>query len=236
MRFRIRLEQPSTSGEGSPSKPFMVETAAVESKEDQTLKVLLNEVADVTRAMRELLMTADRFINFAGVIAAGTLTLGVINHDDGKNGLALIFAPYGIALAFGYLLQVYTEVEKRAGYKAFLEERINGLMGYPVLLESHVNSAEERSRLSGLGMQVINFAGLVSFCVLGLRETGARYGKDALLGVPFLNYHTINVVFLLVAGATVFVAILENRRAGEQARKKAEESLAAESARMSPSP
>lgn len=50
-------------------------------------------MADLTKAMREFLLTADRFINFSGLIAVGALTLGVIKHDEGKNWLALVSPP-----------------------------------------------------------------------------------------------------------------------------------------------
>lgn len=56
------------------------------------------------------------------------------------------------------MIAVYTEVEKRAGYKRFLKSRINGLLGRPVLLDSLVNPRGARNRLSVIGMQILNAA------------------------------------------------------------------------------
>src|SRR4051812_9896891 len=72
------------------------------SADDRILNILTAEVSDVTRAMREFLLSADRFINFAGTIAIGAFVLGFLNPDKENSGLLFIFAPYPLGLAFGF--------------------------------------------------------------------------------------------------------------------------------------
>lgn len=208
----------------SVPRPVAVEATIGETAQDQALKIMVQEVADLTKAMRELLMTADRFVYFAGIVAAAALTLGVIRHDEGNNWVILVFAPYGMCVAFGYLVQVYTEVERRAGYKAYLESRINKLVAIPLLLESHVNSRSARNRWSVVGMQVLNFAGFAALVCLSWRETWDRYADEGpvLLGFHLWNLHVLNAVFLVVAVAVLVLAVNENRVASERAREAAE--------------
>ncbi|WP_141585298.1 hypothetical protein [Actinomadura sp. WMMA1423] len=206
-----------------------------ESTDDQVLRVLLAEVADLTKAMRELLMTADRFINFSGLIAVGALTLGVIKHDEGKNWLAIVFAPYGLAITFGYLIQLYTEVEKRAGYKKFLEARVNDLMRSPVLLESQVNTRVERNRKSVIGMQAMNGLAYLVFVGASTFETYDRYsGKGPeVLGWHLFNLSTLNIAVLVLATFVLAGALWENSRASDRAYSHA---VSVQASYMPPAP
>lgn len=221
--MRITLRQPADNGPSNPVKPLAVDATVGESEDGQILRILLTEVADLTKAMREMLMTADRFINFAGLIAVGALTIGLIKHDEGKNWLALVFAPYGIALAFGYLIQIYTEVEKRAGHKRFLEARINSLVGRPVLLESQINSRVERNRKSVIGMQVLNAMGFFGLIALSAKETVQRYGDEGpeIRGLHLLNLNTLNIALLAFSVFVLGLALRENTQASGKAYRQA---------------
>jgi hypothetical protein len=66
--------------------------------------------------MRELLMTLDRYVYFSGLIAAGALTLGIIDHGNGYDWLTLVFAPYAIGLSYIYLIQIFTEIERSSTF------------------------------------------------------------------------------------------------------------------------
>ncbi|MFJ4786621.1 hypothetical protein [Streptomyces sp. NPDC088794] len=192
-----------------------------ESLDDQHLRIMLAEVADLTKAMREFLMTADRFVNFSGIIAVGALTIGGINHNHGKNWLVLVFAPYGLAMTFGYLIQVYTEVEKRAGYKKFLESKINHTMGRQALLESQINSHEDRNRRSVFLMQLINGFGFVTLAFLSGLETFHRYASGKHWGNIVVNFSTFNILGLGLITYMLIQAGLENWRASDRAYKRA---------------
>ncbi|MYV54839.1 hypothetical protein [Streptomyces sp. SID3212] len=206
----------------STSDRFAVDVAVNESRDDQLLQIMLAEVVDLTKAMREFLLTADRFVNFSGIIAVGALTIGGIKHDDGKNWLALVFAPYGLAMAFGYLIQVYTEVEKRAGYKKFLEFQINRTMGKQVLLESQINSQVERNRLSVRLMQRINASGFLALAALSYIETLHRYSGEKYWGGWVLNWSTLNLALLCFVTFMLVRAGLENKNASGQAYERAQ--------------
>jgi hypothetical protein len=205
----------------SASDRFAVDVEVNGSRDDQLLQIMLTEVADLTKAMREFLMTADRFVNFSGVITVGALTIGGINHDHGNNWLALVFAPYGLAMAFGYLIQVYTEVEKRAGYKKFLEFQINRAMGKQVLLESQINSQVERNRLSVRLMQVINAFGFLALAALSGIETFRRYSGEKYWGGWLFNWSTLNILLLCFVTLMLVRAGLENKNASGQAYERA---------------
>jgi hypothetical protein len=221
--MRITLRQPADNGPSNPVKPFAVDATVGESEDGQILRILLAEVADVTKAMRELLMTADRFINFSGLIAVGALTIGLIKHDEGKNWMALVFAPYGLALTFGYLIQIYTEVEKRAGYKRFLEARVNSLVGRPVLLESQINSRVERNRNSVIGMQVMNGLGFFGLVFLSAKETLQRYGDKGpeIAGLLLINLNALNILLLGFSVLVLGLALRENKKASDKAYRQA---------------
>jgi hypothetical protein len=185
---------------------------------------MLGEVADLTKAMRELLMTADRFIYFGGLIVAAALSFGMARSGGSDpNWIVLVFAPYGLAIVFGYLIQVYTEVEKRAGYKKYLEERINSRCPEPVLLESYVNSHSNRNRLSVIGLQVLNgFGFLLLLFLSGLASwRHAAGGGRWIVGDDVWSWHLLNLLGLAFAAAVLLRAGWENMRAGQRAEREA---------------
>jgi hypothetical protein len=212
---------PAATG-GSPiTRPLDV--TVHETTEDQRIRIMIDEVADLTRAMRELLMTADRFVYLGGLVAAAALTLGVVKYREGDNWVILVFAPYGLAIALGYLIQVYTEVERRAGYKAYLEERINAMVSEPLLLDSHVNSRKKRNRLSVVGLQLLNLSGFAGLVWMSGHTTWEKYahGGPILIGHDLLTYHGLNLFFLILATATLATAAYENWRASRRAMEAA---------------
>lgn len=223
MGIRVTIGQPLEDGSPDRRKPFALDAKLVESRDEQALRVMLAETADLTRAMREFLMTADRFINFSGIVVAAALTLGVVKHDEGKNWLVLVFAPYGLAIVFGYLIQIYTEVEKRAGYKRFLEERVNELMARQVLLESQVNSRVQRNSRSVMGMQILNGSVFCLLVWMSIRETVHNYSGDGarILGIHLINWNSVNVIAMLLAVSVLVVAGVENSKASGRAYDQA---------------
>lgn len=189
---------------------------------DEPTRIAIDEVADLTKAMRELLMTLDRYVYFGGLVAAAAITLGIIHQPQGRGWVALVFAPYAIGVSFLYMVQLFTEVERRAGYRKFLEERIRDSLQAPVLLYTEVNSWNARNRLSTWGNAVLNAGALTAFIWLGLEAT-RRYDSrgPAVLGVHFINYHYLNICGLLLLGATLIAAMLENLREGQRAYEAA---------------
>ena len=199
-----------------------IRVALNEEADGQILKLLSAEALDVSKAMREFLLAADRFLYFAGVIAAGTFVLGFLTPDNGSTYLLFIFAPYPLIIVFGYLMQVYTEVERRAGYKKFLEEEINRRLGTVVLLESTINSDEVRSRLSGTLMKAIQGVMVVGFIALSVRATW-RFSEDGLSiwGARVINWNGLNILLLLLAFISLVQSVVENSRASRMAYETA---------------
>lgn len=194
-----------------------------ETAEDQRIRIMVDQVADLTKAIRELLMTADRFVYLGGLVAAAALTLGVVKYREGDNWIILVFAPYGLAIALGYLIQVYTEVERRAGHKAYLEERINCTLSAPLLLDAYVNPRKTRNRLSVVGLQLLNLSGFLGLVWMSGHTTWEKYahGGPILIGHDLWSYHGLNLLFLILAAATLATAVCENSRASRRAKKAA---------------
>jgi hypothetical protein len=203
--------------------PLILDATVRDTVADQVIKIMVSEVADLTRAMRELLMTADRFINLAGLIVGATLSLGLVRHGESNNWLILVFAPFGLVLVFGYLIQIYTEVEKRAGYKQYLEGRINAMLAAPILLESSVNDHSNRQRKSVFLMQILNGIGFLGLSVLSVHETWTRFSGNgpAVFGIHILNWNAANIVCLIFAVVVIVAAGRENLLAADRARKAA---------------
>jgi hypothetical protein len=173
-----------------------------EPDSDFALRVMLNELDDLRRAVRELSMSVERFINFAGIIAVGAISYGVFSQaaistksgaaTDSRGRLVLIFAPYALALVFGYIIQIYTDVETKASLKDYLEGLINKefekrkecekrtktkwesngpMLKMPVLSDSTVNSIDYRGRRSVRLIGAINGGALFLLIFYSLRTT-----------------------------------------------------------------
>jgi len=203
-------------------RPEEVRIVPTESIDDRALDVMIAEASDLTKAMREFLMTADRFVYFAGIIAVGTFILGVLRPDTGKNWLLFTLAPYPLGIIFGYLMQIYTEVERRAGLKQFLEEEINRRLGSRTLVESEVNSSRDRTRLSGTLMKLLQGAVLIVFVALSVKQTWRFAGRGpALWNHHLLNWNSLNIFLLLFVVAVLLQSLRENRVASRQAYRTA---------------
>lgn len=198
--------------------PLISAPSPQEQESDLSLRIILDKIADLTIAMRELLMTLDRYVYFSGLIAAGALTLGVIHHSDGYNWLALVFAPYAIGLSYIYLIQIFTEIERRAGYKKFLEEQARQRLSVAVLLYSDVSGWKARNRPSTWGVQIINAFGLLGFIYLSIVQT-RRYDTkgSAVFGLHFLNLDYLNLLALSAISLVIISAMVENLRESSRA-------------------
>ena len=71
-------------------------------------------------------------------------------------------------------------------------------------------------------MQALHGIGFILLASLGLQET-RRYVNDgpSVFGYHLLNYHYINVAFLVAVVLVLGVALKETAQASEQARKAA---------------
>jgi hypothetical protein len=163
-----------------------------EPDSDLALRITIEEVNDLRRAVRELSMSVERFINFAGLIAAGAITYGVISQAPPGNGadsssdtrgrLVLIFAPYALALVYGYIIQIYTDVEVRASLKDHLEREINEEFERRLTTSSPSPNSPTRAILV-LNDSIVNseaYRGRLSVRLVGLINAGAFFSADVL--------------------------------------------------------
>lgn len=222
LRDSIKRALTGSSATSVAQSSIPVDAILTEVNSDRQLQIMLDEIADLTKAMRELLLTLDRYVYFGGLLAAGAFTLGVIHNKDGLDWLALVVAPYGIGLSFIYLIQVFTEIERRAGYKQFLEEQIRQRLHMPVFLYSDINSWGARNRPSNWGAMLINGAGLFIFSFFGVLQT-RRYDLrgPSILGLHVLNLHYLNILALVGLGAVLIAAMSENFRESGRAYRVA---------------
>jgi hypothetical protein len=210
----LRVEPVKSVPEKAGGMPAPLEVVVTETSDDQVLDIMVAEAADLTKAMREFLMTCDRYVYFGGLLAAAAFTVGVLRHDDGNNWLVLVFAPYALGLSFMYLVQIFTEIERRAGHKKFLEERIRAMVRFPVLLEADVADWHVRSRPSTWGGQALNTAVLLAFVCLSAKETFRFHAAGpGVFGVHLINYFVLNLLFLVALIVVLALALVENMRA-----------------------
>lgn len=108
------------------------------------IQALIDESIDLGKAIRELLMTADRFLAIAGAIIIGSLTLALFQ----KQRVVLIGLPFALSMIYTYVIQNYTEVLSRAGHKRAIEERINCLLRQEVMVAETRVAPTRAGRLS----------------------------------------------------------------------------------------
>lgn len=199
-------------------QPAQLETTIRESLSDQAAKIMIAEVADLKKAMREFLMTCEKYINFGGIIAVGAVTLGILRKETDTPALILVLAPYPLGLTFVYLIQVFTEIEMRAGYVEFLEEKVCAHTESPVLLYSKVSSPKFRSRCSTTGAMILNAFAMAFLVLHSVRETSTpAYAGKTIFEQPFLNLHHLNIALLSITGIVIGLAAWELRYASRNA-------------------
>jgi hypothetical protein len=225
MKFRKLRHRSSISHDATQSQSTRSKLAGV-PKDDSgpavQIQIMLSEIADLTIAMRELLMTLDRYVYFGGLVAAAAITVGLINHSNSRASLALVLAPYAIGLSFIYIVQIFTEIERRAGYKKFLEDQVRRQLGSPVLLDSDVSAWSARNRKSTWGAQIINAAGLSAFIYISIEQTRRYDGMGpSLIHLHVWNYHYLNVVALAILVLVLAAASVENWRESDRAYQAA---------------
>jgi hypothetical protein len=219
-----KLRRRSPVDSNTPGVPLLKSEAAMSPvrKSDISVQIMLAEIADLTKAMREFLMTVDRYVYFGGLVAVAAITVGIINHNNSRDGLVLIFAPYAIGITFMYILQIFTEIERRAGYKRFLEDQVRRQLGTAVLLDSDVSSWAAKNRVSTWGGQFLNGAALAAFIYLSIQQT-RRYDTrgPSVNSIHLWNLHYLNIIGLAVLVLVLAAAASESLRASNRAYEAA---------------
>jgi hypothetical protein len=205
---------------GSAPQPIQLETTIRESLSDQAVKIMLAEVADLKKAMREFLMVCEKYVNFGGIIAVGAVTLGFLPQNSTPSSLILVFAPYPLGLTYIYLVQIFTEIEMRAGYVQFLEEKVCAHAQAAVLLHSQINPSKNRSRWSTWGAMGLNAIALLFLGFHSIRES-TDFLKMNLCHQPLLSLFTLHIILLALMLYTIYRAVREMQKESDRAYDKA---------------
>jgi hypothetical protein len=131
----------------------------------------------VYERLNATIASADRFVNFAGIIAAATLTAGIL----GNKPLIAILAPYALTIVFVYQLQLYTDAERYAVLVRHLEGLLNTEVGEQIFFTEKVSTIKYRNRWSVKGIQIAYGVVLATIFVVSLITTRHRYGNYWLI-------------------------------------------------------
>jgi hypothetical protein len=121
--------------------------------------------------------SADRFVNFAGIIAAATVTAGIL----GKDPLIAVLAPYALIIIFTYQIQLYTDAERFTVLLEYLEEQLNGGMHESVFRTKSVLDRAYRKRRSTTRMQIMYTIILLASVIVSTIKTYSSYGLAWLI-------------------------------------------------------
>lgn len=164
----------------------------------------LQYLSDISGRLTATMNSADRFVNFAGIIAAATITAGIL----GKKPLIAILAPYALIIIFAYQIQLYTDAERYTVLLEYLEDQINSTVRLAVFRTGSVLDRAYRKRLSTTLMQGLYTLILVASIVVSAVKTADSYSWPWVAG---------DIACLLVIGSPLLgAAIWELRRAQKQ--------------------
>lgn len=77
------------------------------SGEYTRISALLQNIAFLSQTIQQLQVASISYINFAGLVSVGALTVGIIRPVP----LIEVFAPYALSIVFIFLIQLYTDIE-----------------------------------------------------------------------------------------------------------------------------
>jgi len=200
----------------SPPQTTEIDLARAAGR-DAREKVLLTSIAELSRAVQQLQVSTVSFINFAGLISIGALTIGLVQSKH----LVLIAAPYGLTIVMVYLVQLYTDIERLTTLREVSEKHLNAMLPTPALPGRNKVAVHYRGRLSVRMLGGLNTAVIIVFAGLGLAQTS---------GTPHPHFgpvdlHILNVVGLAICATILLTAGIEMLHAGANAEREAEAAL-----------
>lgn len=170
---------------------------------------LLQNIGYLSQAIQQLQVASISYINFAGLISIGALTVGIIRPVP----LVEIFAPYGLSIVFIFLIQLYTDIERLITIKEFLEEHANRQMQAPAFLGLNDLSSDYRGRKS---VRLIAFLLAIPLALFIYHSIGAMASLTSStnrhghwwMGFRYLNYFGLafSLFVIIRAGYEMFRA------------------------------
>jgi hypothetical protein len=114
------------------------------SREDTRINALLLNIGELSHAIQQLQIATISYINFAGLISVGALTVGLIKPER----LIEIFSPYALTVVLAFLVQLYTDIERLTTLREIMERRVNDTLDTPAFLGINELSSRHRGRFS----------------------------------------------------------------------------------------
>ncbi|GAA3717422.1 hypothetical protein GCM10022399_37510 [Terrabacter ginsenosidimutans] len=151
------------------------------------------EIARLDEDVRSASEAVDRVISMAGLIAAGVVTLGFARNAS--QPLVTLVAPYGLTIVVTYLLQLYTDIERRIALRQHLEDAM-GSQGAPMHQPLILNRSY-RNRTS------VRLIALVYACVMLVIFAVSWTNPENVLSQPWLWAHRGGLILALIV---MFVA------------------------------
>jgi hypothetical protein len=179
---------------------------------------MLQNIAYLSQAIQQLQVACISYINFAGLLSIGALTVGIIQPVP----LVEVFAPYALSIVFIFLIQLYTDIERLMTIREVFEQHANSQMPKPAFLGLNELSSKYRGRPSVRLISVLLAIPLGLFvyhsiAAMSALTSSAKQGKHAWWEVfQYLNY--IGLGFCLLV---IIWAIYEMLRARSHALKEA---------------
>jgi hypothetical protein len=162
---------------------------------ESALTARLQYLGNVSDRLTATMNSADRFVNFAGIIAAATVTAGIL----GKEPLIAVLAPYALIIIFAYQVQLYTDAERYTVLLEYLEAQLNDSTRQSIFRTTSVLDRAYRKRLSTSIMQVVYGIVLLASLVVSAIKAYLTYG------LPWLVADLVGVISLgsLLLGAAL---------------------------------
>jgi hypothetical protein len=168
------------------------------------ISALLQNIAYLTQSIQQLQVASISYINFAGLVSIGALTIGIIQPVP----LVEIFAPYGLSIVYIFLIQLYTDIERLTTIREVFEQQANSEMPRPAFLGLNKMSSDYRGRKSVRLIAVLLAIPLGLFGYHSVRVTmvltsSAKKSEHVWQKLfPYLNYVGLGFCFIVIAWAS----------------------------------
>jgi hypothetical protein len=208
---------------------FKLDQLTVDTSGNYTrVSALLQNIAYLTQAIQQLQVASISYINFAGLISVGALTVGIIRQVS----LVEILAPYGLSIVFIFLIQLYTDIERLITIREVLEEHANYHMPAPAFLGLNKFSSKYRGRLSvrlvtallAIPLVLFGYHGIVAMTSLAspaakhghrLADSAVRHRQEWLEFFRYLNYVGLGLCFFILLWASLELILAHGRAVRE---------------------
>ena len=184
-----------------PSERLKLDELTINTSGDYTrISALLQNIAYLTQTIQQLQVASISYINFAGLVSIGALTVGIIQPVP----LVEIFAPYGLSIVFIFLIQLYTDIERLTTIREVLEQHANSKMPEPAFLGLNKWSSKYRGRLSvrliagllAIPLGLFGYHSIVAMAVLASPAKPHKHlGRKVLPSPPEQHAHLVREVF-----------------------------------------